>query len=118
MAVLGAVREDFVRRWLGRQDTPEVRVALDELQAIRAALLGILDRVPDPYFAKVPAGESWSCHDLVNHLSVDEYNEFHPEPPAALSHVIGQDTIHLAQARRLVARLGIEGRAQPSDPHA
>ena len=79
--------------------------ALELLQEVRAQTLELFEKVPDELFNTVPEGETWSFHDLANHLAVDEDGEFFPGPPDSLFHRLKNDILHLAQLRRFLQKL-------------
>ena len=123
MALLARVRERYVAGVHAEYaahhpaHTPdEVRVQdaqLAVLEHLRAETLRMLALVPDAEFRTVPDGETWSCHDLVNHLAVDEDGEFHPGPPDTLLHRICTDAVHVRQLRRFLHKLGITESGTP-----
>ncbi len=117
MAVLALVRERYDEQQrhrieetgtgLTESERDLERAKLVVLEEIRKRLLAGLASVPDDLFEAVPDGETWSCHDLVNHLAVDENGEFFPGPPDSLTHRIIVDSVHLRQLRRFLWRLGL-----------
>ena len=120
MALLALVRERYLmgvardyRHHHPGEDEAAIAAHVLVLKEIREHTLALLAKVPDELFTVVPDGETWSCHDLVNHLAADEHGEFHPGPPDTLFHRIGTDMVHLRQLRRFLHALDVERYPNP-----